>query len=214
MRKLTTIITASIAGAALVMGGATVANAYPSGSSPILVTSKTTATAGSSISAAVLNVVPGTEISYSFAGQEVVSASSVYLSVPNEAGKYALKATVGPDGQETGSDEGVTKSVTITVGKIVTKITVGASPTKVAKGKKSKISGVVTPKSSGIYVGIEYRKYGVAGDYTAIKRVKTTTGGKYAYNLDLPKGTYYVKTTTGDSKYSVKSSTTVKVTFK
>ena len=213
MRKLTTIITASIAGAALVMGGATVANAYPSGSSPILVTSKTTATAGSSISAAVLNVVPGTEISYSFAGQEVVSASSVYLSVPNEAGKYTLSATVGDDGP-TGSDDDVTKTVTITVGKIVTKVTVGASPTTVAKGKKTKISGVVTPKSSGIYVGIEYRKYGVVSDYTSIKRVKTTTGGKFAYNLDLPKGTYYVKATTGDSKYSVKSSTTVKVTFK
>jgi len=214
LRKLTTITIASIAGAALVLGGASVATAYPSTATPTVVTSKTTATAGSSLSAATLNIKPGTPVSYTLGDYSITSTGTVFIPVPGLAGKYALTATVGEDNLPEGeSDEGAVSKKTITVGKIVTSISRSASTTKPAKGKSIRVSGVVTPKSAGIIVSIEIRKSSDT-TYDVYKTAKTTSGGKYTAVVKQPKGKYVIKVTTGDSKYSAKSSAVFTVTFK
>lgn len=213
MKKLTTIITASIAGAALVLGAATAASAYPVGQYATVSVKQSGNVAGERIAVGMTNVEPGVNVLYLVGGNIITKAAGDVVTsfqAPSRAGEYLLTGRVLG-----GSEQGRLSNVKFTVGKIVKSITTKAKAATVKKGAKATVSGtaVTAPKSTG-YVVIQVQVRTSKTGYKTIKTIRTDSDGTYDYSFKLAKGIYAVRTVSGDAQFSPATSGSTQVTFK
>ncbi|WP_213815390.1 hypothetical protein [Glaciihabitans sp. dw_435] len=213
MKKLTTIITATVAGAALVLGAATAASAYPVGIDPVISVKTTGLVASSVVPVKLNNVQSGAIVQYAVDGRVVangVGGKTATFRAPGLAGEYTLAARI-----RSGVETDRTLVTEITVGKIVAGLSAKATASTVKKNAKATITGaaVTAPRSTGfVVVKVQVRTAKTA--YQTIKTIRTESNGKYSYSFKLGKGTYAVRIITGDAQFSGAVSNATQVTFK